>query len=244
MNRKKPKVSWVVPFRDPDPQWLVLALESIIRQTDGDWELLAANDGTRDELLRRQLYELHGADPRIRLVGSPDHRGLARTLNAAIAQARGEYVARLDADDMCVDHRQEVQVGLMDDDPDLAVLGSYCGLMYSNGTVMGSVVAGVCSDRDEGRMMLEMGSCPFAHPSVMFRKSAWEEAGGYPEDYPHAEDYALWCRMTKIDPKWRWGNIKSPYTFLRRHSASVSSVHRSEQRASVVRASREILGRD
>jgi glycosyltransferase involved in cell wall biosynthesis len=170
------------------------AVESIARQTFADWELLAIDDGSTDGT-PAVLAELARGEPRLRVL-TRSHDGLLQALNTALAGARGEFIARMDADDEAHPERFAEQVGFLRQHPEVGVVGSLVKfggdparaggyalhVDWMNGVVTPEAIA-----------LNRFIESPFAHPSVMFRRELVQGLGGYREgDFP--EDYELWLR--------------------------------------------------
>ena len=113
---------------------LNLAICSIIWQTLTDWELVLIDDGSRDDSAARAVAF---GDPRIRIVRHEESRGLACRLNEAVRLARGEFIARMDADDICYPERLAVQVGVLQSDPRIDVLASKALVFRRQGEIVG-----------------------------------------------------------------------------------------------------------
>jgi glycosyltransferase involved in cell wall biosynthesis len=137
-------------------------------------------------------------DPRIRLLKSPA-RGLVAALNAGLAECRAPWIARMDADDRCLPRRLECQLGFAQVNPETEVMGC---LVRFGGDRMASagyarhvdwVNAQVTEDEIRSARFAD---APFAHPSVMFRRTCPERWGGY-RDGPFPEDFELWLRWTE-----------------------------------------------
>lgn len=180
------------------------AVASVLAQTFPDFELLIINDGSRDnsaELLGRL------SDSRIRLVHQ-ENRGLAATLNIGCSMARGEFIARQDQDDLSAPTRLEKQVAYMRTHPACALLGT-CADIY-----VGDSPSGRAHDHatEHGLLCFDLlFNNPFVHSSVMLRRDAVLEIGGYSTDPSRQppEDYELWSRMAR-----RYGVANLPERLL------------------------------
>jgi glycosyltransferase involved in cell wall biosynthesis len=170
------------------------AVESIVRQSFADWELVAVDDGSTDGTAE-VLTRLAAREPRVRVMRRPA-RGIVATLNEGLAEARGGLIARMDADDVSHTDRLARQVAWFDRDPELGLAGT---LVAFGGDPLARAgyalhVAWVNSvltpDEIRWRRFVE---APFAHPSVMFRRELVARHGGYREG-PFPEDYELWLR--------------------------------------------------
>ena len=190
-------VSVLLPFRNAHGT-LADAVASIQAQTWADIEVLCIDDHSIDasrDVVRAQV----AGDRRFRLIRNPG-QGLVDALNAGLALARHDLVARMDADDLMHPRRIELQRAMMLQEPDTAVLGSRVKAFaepslsegfrayvdWQNGCVSSNAIA--------ADIYLE---APLAHPSVMLRRSVVQAAGGYRHgDFP--EDYELWLRLHRL----------------------------------------------
>lgn len=189
------------------------AVASIRTQTFTDWELLVVDDGSTDgtaDWLRAQA----GREPRMKLISQP-HAGIVAALNHGLAGARGEFIARMDADDESPPNRLAEQVALLDARAELGVIGSLVEFASDRAASAGyalhvdwlnSVVT------PEQIALNRFVESPFAHPSVMFRTALITRHGGYRAgDFP--EDYELWLRW--LEAGVRMGKV--PRVLLRWH---------------------------
>ena len=188
-----PKVSVVMSVYNGE-RLLRQAVESILNQTFPDFEFIVVDDGSTDGTAEI-LSGYAKADPRLCVV-TQENRGLIRSLNRAIGMARGEYIARMDADDISMPERLAVQVHWLDTHPQIAVLGTRYDEIDEDGRVVrrGNRYGG--STLVE-RALLQGNSSVFSHGSVMLRRTCFERMGGYREQFKHAEDYDLWLRMAE-----------------------------------------------
>ena len=214
-------------------RYLAEAIESILNQTFTDFEFLIFDDGSTDrspEIIR----EYAERDGRIAAVFSPTNRGYVVHLNEGIRRARGQYIARMDGDDVALPRRLEVQKRLLDTEREIAVAGASTITIDENGE--GEVI----NRRQSSPSCLYWQSFftnPFAHPTVMYRRDAVLSAGGYDEMKMPAEDYDLWTRLL---PAWQFTNIKDPLLKYRQHADSVSVRKREIQRRNSGKALAEL----
>lgn len=168
------------------------AIASVLSQTYECFELIIINDGSTDDSLKViSSFD----DPRI-VVISQENRGLAKTLNRGLLEAKGKYIARMDADDICYPRRFETQIKYLRRNPNTKLLGTAVELIDIEGN---SVIYDVpyTGSRMLKHYLLRIGN-PFKHPTVMFEKAAAEEFGGYNEKIGlYFEDYFLWCQIAK-----------------------------------------------
>lgn len=188
-----PRISVILPAYNA-ASTLTRAIDSIRTQTWTDWELLVIDDGSTDDTAT-VLANAVAHDPRIRALARP-HSGIVNALNAGLAVARGEFIARMDADDESHPDRFADQVALLEQSPDLGLAS--CLVEFGGNR---NLHAGYALHVDWINSLVNVGEIllnrfvesPLAHPSVMFRKELLEKHGGYcVGDFP--EDYELWLR--------------------------------------------------
>jgi glycosyltransferase involved in cell wall biosynthesis len=168
-----PIVSIIMSMRD-SAATLNSAIRSIIWQTLTDWELVLIDDGSRDDSATRVAAF---GDPRIRIIRHEESRGLACRLNEAVRLARGEFTARMDADDICYPERLAVQVGVLRSDPGIDVVASKAVVFRRQGEIVG--VMSTPTTHDEIVAQPYRGFM-FPHPTwcgraVWFRKYQYDE---------------------------------------------------------------------
>lgn len=207
-----PRVSVVLPVFNALAT-LPRAVASVRAQTLADWELTAVDDGSTDGS-GEWLAQAAKGEPRLRVLRRP-HAGLVPALNAGLAAARGEFIARLDADDECLPDRLAAQVALLETNPSLGVAGCLVDFAGDRAAQAGyaahvdwlnSLVTP--DDIALGRFI----ESPHAHPSVMFRREPVARHGGY-RDGPFPEDYELWLRWLEAGVRM----AKAPRVLLRWH---------------------------
>lgn len=175
-----------------------VALDSCIKQTFADFELVLVANGLTDRSF--ESLEKLCVDPRICLHRT-DIRRLTFSLNLGLHHCRGELIARMDADDVAYPDRLAKQVAFMDRNPDISVCGSFCDLIDSEKKIVGNWEYPT-TDKGIRRSMLWIN--PLCHPSVIYRKKMIVECGGYFSFF--AEDYALWAFLSD-DKNIKFANI-------------------------------------
>ncbi len=223
-----PLVSVVLPVHDGE-QYLAAAIDSILRQTHAHLELIVIDDGSSDG---SAAIAASFTDPRLRVVRNERNLGLVATLNRGIGLARGEFIARMDADDVAAPERLALQLQRMIEDPDLAVLGTNITYADATGRVVGRPRSLPCGPALV-RWRLLRGTCLY-HPTVMLRRAALGDERYSPE-YIHAEDYDLWLRLSR---RHRLDNLPQSLLLHRRHGQSVSARHLESQLDSAARSLR------
>lgn len=203
---ERPLVTVLLPVHN-GRDYLQDAIASVLRQTLTDFELLVIDDGSTDgsvDLIR--AYD----DPRIRLVVQEQNRGVADTLNHGLSLARGEFIARMDADDICRPERLERQVDLLRRCPDVAVCGSWVEAF--EGAHREVWEAPVTHDAILARMLFVSA---LYHPTACFRSAFMTDNSlQYASDFPCAQDYDLWARCAA---KGRLANLAEVLLEYRLH---------------------------
>jgi len=214
----KPHVSVVMPAYNA-AEYIKVAVDSVLAQTFKDFELIIINDGSTDKTAEiLATYK----DKRINII-TQKNKGLVASLNKGIGLAKAPLIARHDADDRSLPDRLEKQVKLFDDDPELVLAGSSMGVMNMMSIYQHDHL--LLLDDPELKQELLVRS-PFAHGSVVFKKSAFLKAGQYQQsDWP-AEDYGLWLRMA---PFGTFANIDKPLYIYRENEQGISASNNSAQ---------------
>ncbi len=170
------------------------AIRSVLAQTFRNFELLVVNDGSTDDT---EAIVRSFVDPRIVIVNQ-ENRGVAAALNTGLVYARAEYIARFDADDLCLPHRLDVQLAFMERHPEYQVVGSAAEYMDVHGHFLFNHEPPAFSSTQLRELGYDI--CPFLHSSVMFRKEAVMENGGYSEHAYLFEDHFLWRNILNEHP--------------------------------------------
>jgi glycosyltransferase involved in cell wall biosynthesis len=212
-----PKVSVLMLVYNTE-KYLREAIDSILNQTFSDFEFLIFNDGSTDSSLETiRSY----TDKRIKLFDSDKNIGLISCLNRGIDIARGEYIARMDSDDISAPNRLEKQVSFMDKNPDIGVCGSWYDLVGEPKTMIKYPV----EDRAIRVEMLRL--CPICHPSVILRSDVLKKNRlRYDEAFIYAEDYRLWVIMSRY---CKFANIQEVLLHYRIHKDQVLNRRKDEQ---------------
>ncbi len=223
-----------MPMRDPGV-FLNAAIESILTQTFADFEFIIVDDGSRDG--SRRLADAYAAtDPRVLVLSSPG-KGIVPVLNHGIGQARGNVIARMDADDIALPHRFATQLAALASRPEVSVVGSNYTAIDIQGRTVRDIALPAASE--EIRERLSAGNC-IAHPTVMMRRDAVLAAGLYRADFPLCEDYDLWLRLSETTDM-----INLPETLLlyRLHPAQATATGLEQRLRSEVEAMNDALRR-
>jgi len=197
-----PAISVILPVRDAAGT-LAMAVESIVRQSFTDWELLIVPDGSGPAT--REALKKITPDPRIKIIEPGPARGISRSLNTGVAAARGAFIARMDADDISYPDRLAKQLAFLEREPAVDLVGASSLFFDPNGgalgiarTVLGH--ADICADITAGIRL--------AHPTWMGRRS-WFARNPYNPRYDGVEDQELLLRAWFVS---RYANL--PDTLL------------------------------
>lgn len=166
------------------------AVESILNKTFSDFEFLIINDGSTDRTL--DILESYN-DTRI-IVINQKNIGLAKSLNKGIAMAKGEYIARLDSDDISMPHRLEKQLEFMNNHKEIHLLGASAEIIDEKGIHIDDCIFNVTSELLFYRLIY--GNY-FIHSSAFFNKEYILGIGGYTEKILYVEDFDLWSRVSR-----------------------------------------------
>lgn len=173
-----------------DEKFLAKSIESILSQTYTDFEFIICDDGSTDKSLEI-IKKYMAMDDRIILIKNEKNLGLAPSLNKCIEKARGEYIARMDADDIAVKDRFYKQVKYLDEHPNIAFV---CGGVYliDEKGVWGTRLNQIPLTKEN-----VFKYQPIAHPTTMIRKSILELVNGYTvAPYTkRGQDFDLWCKI-------------------------------------------------
>lgn len=185
------------------------AIESILKQTVFDWELIMCDDGSSDCTYSIAKQYQRDFPTKIVLMKNEANCGLSYTLNRCLDAATGEMIARMDGDDFCVPERFEIQLKLLDSNPDIAFVSSDMGCFDDSG-VWGSV-----SHPAHPKPIDFVHGTPFCHAPCMVRGSVFKAVGGYTDAKRtmRVEDYHLWLKMYKAGCKGE--NIQKQLYFMR-----------------------------
>jgi len=185
------KLSVIMPVYNCE-SYVTEAIESIISQSFEKFEFIIINDGSIDETTNICRY-FASIDRRINLI-EQKNQGLIRSLNNALDAASGEYIVRMDADDISHPDRLKKQVEFMDSNPSLVASGCYYNLIgEANGIVK------VPTNPESCRSLLKASSC-IAHPTAIIRNVKINNGQSirYDEHYQHVEDYHLWFCLSQV----------------------------------------------
>jgi glycosyltransferase involved in cell wall biosynthesis len=194
-------------------KYIAEAIQGVLDQTFSNFEFLIINDGSTDQT---EEIILSFDDERIRYVKNEENLKLIAALNKGIDLARGKYIARIDADDICLPDRLKKQSDFLIKHTDCVLCGSWAYLIDSEGEKKGRV-----KFIDEPKLLKIslLFSCPIIHPSVMIRTEIIKEFK-YSHTALHTEDFDLWLRIT--NKGFKIANIADFLIKYRWHDSNIS----------------------
>lgn len=218
--RSSPRVSWILCTNSQNDH-LCSAIESCLNQTYEDFELIIVCNGKYSKELNEFLNSLYMHDKRVRIFDT-DIRHLIFSLNLAIHYSRGEYIARMDSDDISISNRLEMQVTFLDLHKHIDVLGTNYIFIDSRGELLSKSNLPLDDSKIKRHLYY---SNPICHPSVMMRKDTLCSLGGYGGGLL-AEDYELWVRFV-IRGNVNFANLDEPLLCYR--DIGVSGARRAKE---------------
>jgi len=219
-DKGKPKVSVLMAVYNGE-RFLRQALASIYGQTYQDFEVVVVDDASTD---RTADILLQMKDSRTVIHRNDANLGLTKSLNIGLQQCRGDYVARMDADDVSHLGRLKRQVQFLERHRDIALVGSSYYRIDAEGIVAAHIE--VPTDDDQIREMMRQ-KCAFGHGTVTVRRNVLVECGGYDERFACAQDYDLWLRISE---KYKLANLSEPLYCWRSTPQCISNARTQEQK--------------
>jgi len=211
---KKPLLSVIMSVYNAQ-NYLKDSIESILNQTYKNFEFIIINDGSSDNSLEI-IEEYAKQDSRIKVINQKN-KGLPFSLNRGIEMSSGEYIVRMDADDISLPYRFEKQLDFMQKNPEIGICGSSI-------IAFGEVKEAIKKFYKDDKMLkseLLFSTC-FAHPTVFMRSSLFKEFNiKYNEEFVNSQDYELFSKMAKIT---KFANIQEPLLKYRVSKNSVTKL--------------------
>ena len=215
LGTKEPRVSIIIPAYNAQ-KYIVESVESMLVQTFTDFECIVVDDGSTDRT-GQLLAMLAGRDSRVRILHVP-HGGIVEALNAGIDEARGDLVARMDADDVALPARLEEQVRYMDAHAEVVALGSKVMLVDPYNSPLWEIEVRTEHKDIDAELMAGNGWALF-HPTSIIRKKALVQVGKYRPEYQWSEDIDLFLRLAEVG---KLANLPTSTLRYRQHYASVN----------------------
>ncbi|SRR5579883_36699 len=216
-------ISVVMPAYNAS-SFIAESIESILNQTFQNFELIIVDDGSTDNTVEIiQRYR----DPRVRLMQA-EHAGVCLALNMGIKASQYPWIARIDADDVALPQRLEMQINAAMENPHVVVWGTYANHLSATGKILSFQRQGPRNEAEFDRLK-QAGEIPFViHPTALFRKDVFWQAGGYDPRFTLAQDLELWSRLMHYGPILV---IPEPLLLYRVHQKSASMAKFFHQQA-------------
>lgn len=216
-----PKISVLMPAYNAE-KYLNHAIESMLGQTFKDFELLIIDDCSTD---RTTAIISSYSDPRLKVVRNAVNLGLTKSLNLGLHQAQGDFIARLDADDISLPQRLAQQIYFLEQHPETVLVGSLSKLINSAGETFDYRKSP--TDPAVIKFSLLFGN-PITHSSILFHKKPILEIGGYNERFRYAQDFELYSRLVA---KYQLAVLPEILVKYRSHDQSITLSQGSQRSA-------------
>lgn len=223
-----PKVSVIMAVKNGE-RFLREAVESILVQTFTDFEFIIIDDGSADktaDMLKAFSYK----DPRVKIITNAHNVGLTKSLNIGLRVARGEYIARMDADDVAMPERFEKQVKFLDEHADIGVVGAWAKVVDDSGVEVDRF------DWETDARIVKKNLIKWnniIHSLAMMRRSVIDKVGGYDESFQYAQDYDLWLRIAVAN---KLCNLPEFLLYYRMSNVSITANKNNKQALCALRA--------
>lgn len=232
-----PKISVIMPTYNAQ-EYLKEAMDSILNQTFADFEFLIIDDNSNDKTL--EIINSYN-DNRIRLIQGPN-KGISAALNLGIKESKGQFIARMDADDVSLPQRFEKQLEVFEKYPDIAILGTKAKLISNTPLEYEYFVAPFFDNRPELfyiGILNVLNTCVICHPTVMFRKELLLKNNlFYNENYKAGEDQELWTRAVLCV---RMANLNISLLNYRFHQTNATTKNIKDGYVNVANAKAKLL---
>jgi len=213
-----PKISVIMSTYNTPNEWLYDSIMSILNQTYGDFEFLIADDCSTTDV---EEVKARIQDERVIWIKNEENMGLTKTLNKLLRLCKGEYIARMDSDDISLPNRFEEQIKYMEKNPKTIACGCY---RRAFGLFEQDEKWSLASTREKQQVDLFFTNRAPTHPSAMFRKSMLDKYGvSYNENYIKAQDYGIWTQCS------RFGYIKMIPQILLKYRKSEQQISTKEK---------------
>lgn len=223
LTQKPPLISVIMSVYNND-RFLKIAIDSILSQTFRDFEFLIVDDGSTDRS-PQILQSCAAKDDRIRIIRQAN-QGVTRSLNTLIQKAKGEFLARMDADDISCPTRFAQQVQFLQQHPEVVCVGGCYDFIDEAGRVL--MHHQTATTDAEIQQLALTGNTPINHPSAMMRRSAVVLVGGYDPSFKSAQDLDLWLKLGEVG---KLANLPETVLLYRQHAQSASEQKQLEQTA-------------
>lgn len=232
MNQESKKlISVIMPVYNAE-KFLKFSIESILNQTYKNFEFIIVNDGSKDSSLKI-LNEYKEKDNRIIIIDQKN-MGIDGALNTALKNSKGDYIARMDADDIAIDIRLESQISYMEE-KNVLFSGTWAKIIDENNNETGKLFNYPPKTWKENKKRILIHNT-FIHPSVMFKRELYEKekdkSGNLYRRYKNVEDYELWTRFVS---KYKSENIQEYLLLYRIHNNQITKTNNIWMRLSGIK---------
>lgn len=198
-------------YKGDDPDHFRESLQSLVKQSQAAEELLIVADGPLTKKLEAVLSEYQAHHSSIRVHRLTKNGGLSRALNAGLKEVQHEWVARMDADDICTTERLEKQRSYLRQHPEISILGSWIAEFSHSRSEIKAIRK--LPEEHDALLRYARWRCPFNHMTVVYKTSAVRSVGGYKNYGAVGDDYELWARL--LMSGYRAANIQEPLVYAR-----------------------------
>ncbi len=220
-ENNSPKISVIMSAYNETLDELSSSIDSIIKQTYQNIEFIIVDDNPKNKNIKTAVHKVK--DSRIKLIENKKNVGLVQSLNEAINQATGCFIARMDADDISKKNRLEDELHYVERNK-LDVVGSFLEIIDENGVVRKKNM-NFPTTASHVKFFMRWGSC-LAHPTWLVKREVYQELNGY-RNIPSCEDYDFILRA--IAHGYKVGNIPKVELSYRIRQSGVSKSHESQQ---------------
>jgi len=220
-QQTKPKISIVMSTYNEPLNWVTESIDSILNQTFTNFEFIIINDKPERKELQEFLEKYQKQDKRIVLIKNEKNIGLTKSLNKGLKKARGKYIARMDADDISLPKRFEIQYNYLENNPSIDVLGTGSQNIDEAGNK--GLKFKPLTNPIKIKKLLLLKNC-FYHPSIMFRNKNYL----YREKFIYAQDYDLYLNL--ISRNKNLSNLPEPLIKYRINPNAISWSKKGKQR--------------
>ena len=225
-----PRISVLIPIHNSE-RFVVEAVESMLAQTVRELEVVLVDDASTDGS-RALIAKLAARDPRIRVLHLSEKRGIAHALNRGMELCAGDWIARMDADDLSLPTRLEKQLAFADQHPDAVLIGTDVTFIDEHSHVIGRNVRLPTEPAEIDRALM-WGMWPIVHPSVIIRRATLLALKGYCEELRVNSDHELFLRLAETG---RLYSIPERLTRYRLHQQQISAGREASPVEAIVRA--------
>jgi len=211
-------ISAIMSVYDEPDYYIKSSIESILNQSFRDFEFIIIQDTPDNNRITLLLNEYVNKDKRVRYICNDQNIGLAQSLNKGLKIANGEYIARMDADDISLSNRFQHQIDFLEQNPEISLVGSSAVLVDENGLELQLLQNP--TEHEYLRLHFLKGFTPCFHPTWMFRKKLLENLGGY-RNLPVGQDYDFLARL--MDYGLKISNLKEPLLEYREHPGRIGN---------------------